>query len=227
MILINYLAFVYLYINEKKNNMAWYQRTYFIVVKGLKNLILILNFRFFLFMLIILFSLKLFVFDQPTIHCFNSFLKTHLIGGHIVHFSGDIAYPVAFDIIKYIKYNQFGNLNYNIYTPTKLCINTFPHNHPYRHPHLNILQYNNLINDISINIQMSSHNFNNCSLLSDINIDGEDRHQHIANSFYFYKNDVIGEYLLNNNCINNKIYLDNHLNKINNHIFRVINKYKI
>ena len=227
MIRIFYLVLFYLFINEKKNNLAWYQRTYFKLVSNLKFLAQVFNFRFFLFIIIIFFFLKLFIFDQHVIYCSNTYLKTHFIGGHIVHFCGDINYSTAFDIIKYIKYNKPNQLIYNIYTPTKLCINTFPYKHPYRHPHLNILQYNNLFSDILVNVQMSSNNFNNCHLLSNKNIFGFDIGQYIANNFYFYPQNEIEKYLCNINDINNNIYINNNKGEIDKYIVNLNNKYKL
>jgi len=173
------------------------------------------------------FFLEFFVFNQPTAHCSNPYLKTHIIGGHIAYFCGDITYSNAFDVIKYIKYNQLNNLNYNIYTPNKFCINTLPYKHPYRHPHLNILQYNNLFNDIYVNIQMSKHNFNNCHLLSKKLIYGKGEGQYIANNFYFYHKYEIEKYFHNYNINNNNNYIYKYEENINKHINNVKGKYKI
>jgi hypothetical protein len=218
---------LYLFINEKKNNLAWYQRTYFNIVKSLKILVKIFNFKSFLFIFIILLFLKFFVFDKSVTYCFNKHLNAYHIGGHILYFSGEITYLNALNTLGYIKTNPLDYLNCGIFKPNQLCINTFPYTHPYRHPTLTIFQYSNKVNNIFVNFQMSSYNFNNCYLLSNFNVDGNDRSQYISNNLYLYPKDDIKKYFYTVNDFKNNFYLDHHKDKINEHINSVINKYRV
>jgi hypothetical protein len=213
--------------NEKKNNLAWYQRTYFNIVKSLKILVKIFNFKSFLFTFIILLFLKFFVFDKSVTYCFNKHLDTHLIGGYILYFSGKITHINAVEALRYMNSNQFDFFNCVILKPNQLCINTFSYTHPYRHFNLNILPYNNIIGDFCVNIQMSSHNFNNCSLLSYNNIEGRSKPQFIANNFYFYPKNDIQTYFYNFDKFKTKLYLDDNKDQLNKHISSVISKYRI
>lgn len=156
-----------------------------------------------------------------------SFFKSHIINGNTLYYSGDLTYAIANDFFKYINYNHFNSLSWSIYKPTSISIQTFPYKHPYRHYNLNILTYNNLINDYYVNIQMSTHNFNNCYFLSNSNLDGLDRNQFIANNFYFYPKNEFEKYLCNYDNIKTSSYINEYKNNINQHIINVKNKYKI
>jgi hypothetical protein len=207
--------------------LAWYQRTYFNIVKSLKILVKIFNFKSFLFTFIILLFLKFFVFDKSVTYCFNKYLNTHLIGGHILYFSGEITYLNALNTLGYIKTNPFDYFNCGIFKPNQLCINTFPYTHPYRHPTLTIFQYSDKVNNIFVNFQMSSHNFNNCNLLSYNNIGGVDKPQFITNNLYFYPKNEVEKYFYNVNDFKNKFYLDSNKKQINEHISSVISRYRV
>lgn len=192
-----------------------------------------LNFKSFLY--IVVFLIFLFysnIFTHSVIECQPllkdvSFFKSHIINGSALYYSGDLTYAAANDFVKYINYHQFNSLNWSFYKPTNISIQTFPYKHPYRHYNLNILTYNNLIENYYVNIQMSTHNFNNCYLLSEKNISNIYKKQYIANNFYLYPKNEFEKYLYNFNDDKTTLYINNYKDDINQHIINVKDKYKI
>jgi len=211
--------------------LAWYQRTYFIVVNILVNKLRIISFKLFLDILVLNVILILLIYTQDFAQCFNlyrnPFLQSHIIGTTPVHFYKDIDYFNALKLIKRIKQNSFSNLNYNIYQPTQFSINNLPHYHPFRHYHLNILEFSNILPHTHVNILFSSQNFNNCHLLTpDINLLlNKDKPQFIASNFYFYNIFDIEKYLELSQ--KGSEYVNDFKNNINGHVLSVSDKYKV
>jgi len=188
------------------------------------KLIIFLNLRFFLFFILFYIFFDIFGLNMYTANCAPNQLSFHKIGGHPVYFYSGFNYQSTFDLIKFIKYNSFNNLNYNIYMPNKVCINTFPYYHPLRHPHLNVVDFNGLLSNTYVNFQMSSKNFNNCNFLSNHNILDKNKVQFISNNFYIYEKNLVNAYF--NKSINNE-YLNFFCNDFSNNTKKVLSNHKI
>lgn len=205
--------------------MAWYQRTYF----SLKNLDLINFFKKIGYSFIIgvmIFYLN-YLDSCKFVECSplngGVFLKSYRFNNNWIFTSNSISYITSCDVM----YNIFKNVDctnfyqiakYNDVFGTKL-----PYRHPWSHPHLNILNFNNLVNNVYVNIQMSTDNFNNCTYLSEKNILGKNN-QWIANNFYLYSLDDV---LYNNyHEGKSKTFIETNFKNINDHVNLVINSYK-
>jgi len=182
------------------------------------------NLKSFTFSIFFYFFLNSVFFGDVALNFPTNYLNFHKIGNHKVYFFGDIKYKNTFDLVKHIKYNPLNNLNFKLYMPNKICIDTFPHNHPLTHPHLNIVNYNNIIDNIFVNIQMSSNNFNDCFFLSKSNINNIKKPQFIANNLYLYNNNIMNTYF---NKFSDNTYIDFHNKKLYNHLKNMMKKHEI
>jgi hypothetical protein len=156
--------------------LAWYQRTYSNLNKLGKK---VFNLKYLMFILIIFFVN--YFYNRTTIECFSlyksQYLNHYLINNKVVYTYGNISYITASDIINNILLNSTHHYDFNILKFSDLYRTKLPRNHPFSHPHLNILNFNDQLNNILVNMQMSSRNFNNCSYLSKKNILGDDDDQ--------------------------------------------------
>ena len=182
------------------------------------------NLKSFTFSIFFYFFLNSVFFGDVALNFPTNYLNFHKIGNHKVYFFGDIKYKNTFDLVKHIKYNPLNNLNFKLYMPNEICLRTFPHTHPFTHPHLNIGNYNNVIENIFVNIQMSSSNFNDCFFLSEFNVNGIFKSQFVANNLYLYDNNIINSYF--NKSFDNT-YLNNHNIKFDKYFKNIIRKHEI
>jgi len=241
MIIINYSVFLKLCILEVKNNcflllfiffkMAWYQRIYFIITSVVVSKLKLISFKLFLNIILLSTILIFLIYTQNSVQCFNLhrnyFFQNHIVGNTPVHFYKNIDHFSTLELIKRIKQSDFNNLNYSIYQPTQFSINNLPRYHPFRHYHLNILEFNNVIPHIYINIPFSSQNFNNCHLLTQKSnlLLNSSKPQFIASNFYFYNIHDIKKYLELSQF--EFKYLDVNKKEIEKHITNILDKYKL
>ena len=206
--------------------MAWYQRTYFNL--NISSLINFFNFRI-LFLFVIFYFLNFYFLNLNHVQCFSikyqsNFLNNCIINGKPIYFYKNINPTIIYNLWENINYNKFDNLTYKICKFNDIYKTKLPYNHPFNHPHLNILEFNNLNSDIFVSVQMSTKNFNNCSILTSNNLMLEDRFQFIANNFYFYeKNKVTANF---NEYVNSIDYIKNNNKVIDDHIKLIIKNYK-
>jgi len=123
-----------------------------------------------------------------------------------------------------IKHSNYPSINYKIVNFLNINGEKFPYNHPLSHPHLHFLEFTNIYPDILVNMQFSKQNFNNFYLLSDKTLNFDNYNQYIANNFYFYEKK---ELTMNLSEFNNSNYLNAYEEKINTHVNKVKNFYKI
>jgi len=173
-----YSVFLKILVAEKnfKTNLAWYQRTCFNFKNyGLMNFFIkVIN----IIIVAVAVYYLIYLYDHTTVKCMKintkSFLNSYIVNNKFIYTFGDISHIMTRNIMNDILANINHCNEYQILKFRDLNNTKFPYNHPFSHPHLNILNYNSLTHDVYVSIQMSSHNFNNCFYFNKTNILGYD-----------------------------------------------------